>query len=737
MKLKQTVALGLSALILGTSAIVPAHKAFAADLVRGFSPYQTPDFLKVNPYQAGSSTTQATPKKYIKKSYTPAPRPASSVAQKPVGDEPVAMAATEVRGEPEVSTPLPRPKKASPTPFPVAPKRYISKAPVRPVAPRQTPRVEGMVLQSGISATVNDVELTVGRAKIVNLRLPAARVAISDPEIANAVIISPTQIQLIGKSVGVANLILWDSDTSDDHTIIDLSVHRDVSVLAKQLQFVDPRIHIEPLAAEDSVILTGEADSPESAQLAVELAKAFFVNTFRAQGGAGGAGGGGGGGGNAAGGGGNARRGLSSLAPGSSLPFPNQRVINMIKVEGEPTTKLQLARKKLQELDPNIKMDLIPGPDGEKVILTGRVATGGLISKAINTAAIFYGKPGMQVLTGPGGKMTRPTGSPAFQTSEAFNDNLDVNVMQGQVITDATGNVVSMLEVAQRPQVRCSIKFLTVQRAALKQLGSSFQDTFGDVSMASFSGVQSPLTGRQIATFYGAGSNFNSSVTGAHRGHLRNNTASLGHNIFQDLGSGVTQVFSINQRMLLALSALEEKRKLRSLAEPNITMLSGEKASFLAGGEVPIPVLGTNGNISITYHEFGIRLNVIATVTDDGKVHMQVAPEVSTVDPSNAVTTNIVTVPGFATRRMQTTMELEDGQSFVLAGLFSQEDNDILNKFPGIGSIPIIGAFFSGKNADRRDSEMIVIIRPEIVNPPGGISQASMSAPPSNQKAHK
>lgn len=735
MKLKQTVAIGLSALILGTSAIVPAHKAFAADLVRGFSTYQTPDFLKMNPYQAGTSATKVNPKKFIKKSYTPAPRPASSVAKNPVSDEPVAMAATEVRGEPEVNTPLPKPKKASPPPPAAAPKRYISKAPARPVTPRHNPRVEGMVLQSGISATVNDVELTVGRAKIVNLRLPAARVAISDPEIANAVIISPTQIQLIGKSVGVANLILWDSDTSDDHTIIDLSVHRDVSVLAKQLQFVDSRIHIEPLAAEDSVILTGEADSPESAQLAVELAKAFFVNTLSAQGGAGG--GGGGGGGNASGGGGNARRGMSSLAPGSSLPFPNQRVINMIKVEGEPTTKLQLARKKLQELDPNIKMDLIPGPDGEKVILTGRVATGGLISKAVNTAAIFYGKPGMQVLTGPGGKMTRPTGSPAFQTSEAFNDNLDINVMQGQVITDATGNVVSMLEVAQRPQVRCSIKFLTVQRAVLKQLGHSFHDTVGDVSMASFSGVQSPLTGRQIAQFYGAGTQFNSSVTGVHRGHLRDASASMGHNIFQDLGAGVTQVFSINQRMLLALSALEEKRKLRSLAEPNITMLSGEKASFLAGGEVPIPVLGTNGNISITYHEFGIRLNVIATVTDDGKVHMQIAPEVSTVDPSNAVTTNIVTVPGFATRRMQTTMELEDGQSFVLAGLFSQEDNDILNKFPGIGSIPIIGAFFSGKNADRRDNEMIVIIRPEIVNPPGGISQAYTPVPPSNQKAQK
>lgn len=573
-----------------------------------------------------------------------------------------------------------------------------------------------MVLTSGITAMVNEVDLTVGRAKVIDLKVPAARVALSDPEVATAVIISPTQIQLIGKKIGVANLLLWDDNESSRHTIIDIAVHRDVSVLSKQLKFIDPSLHAEPMAADDSVILTGDADSIEAAQLAVELAKAFFVNSSSGTSTTSSSSSGGSTSSSTS----TTGQNISSLAPGTSLPFPNRKVINMIKVKGQPTTKIELARKKVRELDPNIQLDVIPGPDGEKVILTGRVKTSGIIAKAINTAGIFYGQPGMKVITGPGGKLIRQgSGTTSFQDAESFNDNLDINVLQGSVVTDATGNVISMLEVAQRPQVRCNIKFLTVQRSTLAQLGGSLLGNRRDLAFGNFSAAQIPATGKTIATSSGS-SSVTTAATSDHRGVPNPlsksvvEAAALG----QTLGGGITQAFIINQTYLAAISALEEKRKLRSLAEPNITVLSGEKAGFLAGGEVPIPVLGTNGQISITYHEFGIRLNVIPTVTDDGKVNLQVAPEVSTVDPTISITTNLVTVPGFATRRMQTTMDLENGQSLILAGLFSQEENDALSKFPGIGSLPIIGTFFSGKNQDRRNNEMIVIIRPEIVMVP-------------------
>jgi Flp pilus assembly secretin CpaC len=599
-----------------------------------------------------------------------------------------------------------------------------------PFAINSSLKKDTLVLQSGISASLSEVDITIGRSKVVDLQAPVARVSISDPEVASAVIISPTQIQLIGKRVGVANLVLWDDETSSRYTILDIAVHRDVSVLAKQLKFLDPGIRVEPLAAQNSVVLSGDAQTAESAQLAVELAKAFFAQQGRGgAGGGAGAGGGGaaagggagaGGAGGAAGGGGNQAQAISSLAPGSSLPLSSPRVINMIKVAGRPSTKLELARTKLKELDPNIRMDIVPGDGGaEKVILTGRVATAGTISKAINTASVFYGTPGMRVITGPGGKMIRPTGTADFQPANAFNDNLDINILQGSIVTDSSGNVISMMEVAQKPQVRCSIRFLNVQRAALAQLGGSLLMSRRDFALGSYSAGLNPLAGRTIVQ-QGGGSSYAATATGNYRGvpNPASKVVTEAVNLTQTLGTGVTQAFTINQTILGAISALEDRRKLRSLAEPTLTLLSGEKASFLAGGEVPIPVLGTNGQITINYHEFGIRLNLIATVTDDNKIHMQVAPEVSTVDPTNSITSNLVTVPGFATRRMQTTLEMVNGESFILAGLYSQEDSDNISRFPGIGQIPIIGTFFSGKNRDRRDNEMIVIIRPEIIMSP-------------------
>jgi pilus assembly protein CpaC len=303
-------------------------------------------------------------------------------------------------------------------------------------------------------------------------------------------------------------------------------------------------------------------------------------------------------------------------------------------------------------------------------------------------------------------------GSPAFQGSDAFSSNMDVNILQGSIITDASGNVISLMTVAQKPQIKCSIKFLDVSRTTLKQLGNTlmFADSHHN-GYGSFSGAQAPATGKTIAGFGGSsGYTPNRTSLAAVGGAALSDTAGFG----QSLGTGITQILTLNDRTVIALSALEESQKVRSLAEPNLTMLSGEKSSFLAGGEVPIPVLNSNGQISISYHEFGVRLNLIGTVTDDGKIHMQVAPEISAVDPTAAIKTNVVTVPGFRTRRMQTTLELRDGESFILAGLFSQDETLSSSQFPGLGNLPIVGNFLKNKWKSRSDNEMVVIIKPEI-----------------------
>lgn len=585
------------------------------------------------------------------------------------------------------------------------------------------------VLKSGISQKMASVDLTIGKAEVIYLSRPASRVSVSNPDVASAVIISPTQIQLVGKTIGVANLLVWGDMVSPDHTVVDINVHKDVSVLANQLKYVDPGIEIVPLAAEDTVILTGQAATRETAQLAVEMAKAFFGkgnNGIPAAN----------------------SNGPNSQAPGSAIPGLNTNVINLIKVKGEPSTKIELVRQRLGEIDPNIHIEVVPGPDGnEKVILTGRVATASIASKALNMASVFYGQPGMKMITAQGGNdFTRMSMDGQSGSSSGGGGNTQsggqsgvsggANLLQGSVITDATGNVISMLEIAQKPQIRCSIKFLELNKTSLNALGGSINGVSGNTGLASWSGVQGAAPGKPISVLSSqdmSGAAFTSTANRSAAGLTGSNAIQSRFNeVYQ---SGITQVLTINNQVATAIQALQERRQVRTLAEPTLTLLSGEQGSFLAGGEIPIAFVGGQGQVSIEYKEFGIRLNILPTVTDDGKIQMQVAPEVSSLDQANGVSTNSVSVPAFISRRMNTTLLVEPGQSFILAGLYNQQDTDSMSRFPGLGSIPILGSFFRNTWDTRTKSEMVVVIRPEIIYSNTGTSGPSVGMLPAKPQA--
>jgi Flp pilus assembly secretin CpaC len=579
--------------------------------------------------------------------------------------------------------------------------------PISPYVAMRTPmamRPPSVTLRSTIQ---NDraLEVTVGKSKVINLPFSVARVAISDPTVAQALVISPTQLQLVGKQPGLVSLTLWNTPYDTSPQTYDVAVARDVSQLAKQLRNIDPNIAITPMPVENTVILTGNVDSPEVAQVAVQLAQLYFST---------GKGGGGNSGGNGGGSAAGAQAGqANSQRPGSSLTgSAAANVVNLLKVKGRPSSKSAMVAEKLRTIDPNIQMDVVPGADGnEKVILSGRVRSANTVSRAINTASIFYGQPGIKVLTGPGGNGVRNTGSADFHTNSAFSNNLDTNILQGSVITDASGNVVSMMQVMDKPQIRCSIKFLDVSRKDLNQLGATLTGGGGKISGATLSGAQGAI--RNMMDVYAEQSG---SRAGGLAGNGSNSWNTAG-SIAQTFRQGVTQVLTVNNQFTAALSAMIEKRTAKSLAEPTLTMLSGEKASFLAGGEIPVPVSGNNGQISVSFKEFGIRLNLIPTVTDEGKIHLQVAPEVSDVDPGNGIVASSVTIPGFRTRRMQTTLELDNKQTFVLAGLFNHNSIDTLSRFPGMSNVPVLGNFFRQKNGEKQDSEMVVVIQPEIIMP--------------------
>ncbi|MDD0977600.1 type II and III secretion system protein family protein [Pseudomonas fontis] len=173
-----------------------------------------------------------------------------------------------------------------------------------------------------------------------------------------------------------------------------------------------------------------------------------------------------------------------------------------------------------------------------------------------------------------------------------------------------------------------------------------------------------------------------------------------------------------SSRFLAAIDALEQTGFAYTLARPSLVVLSGLTASFLAGGEIPIPVPSSGSdNVSIEYKEFGIRLALSPTVVSRDRITMKVAPEVSELDYTKAVNIAGTTVPGLTVRRTDTSISLADGESFVISGLISSSSSSAVDKFPGLGDIPILGAFFRQSQVKREETELLMIVTPHLVQP--------------------
>ena len=185
--------------------------------------------------------------------------------------------------------------------------------------------------------------------------------------------------------------------------------------------------------------------------------------------------------------------------------------------------------------------------------------------------------------------------------------------------------------------------------------------------------------------------------------------------------NGILRFLQNGATWTVFVDALKQEGLLKVLAEPTLITLSGRKANFLAGGEYPIPVpqAGAGGFVVITidYKPYGVALNFTPTVLDGNKINMQVAPESSELDFSQAITISGYIVPALTTRRVSTVIELGDGQSFAIAGLLKNETREVINKFPLLGDIPILGALFRSTEFQKSETELIIIVTPHLVKP--------------------
>jgi pilus assembly protein CpaC len=272
--------------------------------------------------------------------------------------------------------------------------------------------------------------------------------------------------------------------------------------------------------------------------------------------------------------------------------------------------------------------------------------------------------------------------------------------------------IINAVSVMSPQQVMLEVRFIEISRTAGRELGVQW-NRFGGNSIANIGSGQSASSLPSV-TDTAAGV-----ISGA---------SPFGFAIGRIVASGVTTDVMIN--------ALEQKGIARSLAEPNLVALSGDTASFLAGGEYPIPVSGSLGQVTVTYKKYGVGLAFTPTVLSRGLINIKIEPEVSQIDTTHTVSANGISVPALIVRRASTTVELRDGQSFVIGGLLQNNSQNQIEQLPWVGSVPVLGALFSSKSYQRNETDLAIIVTPRLVRPtrPGDLikSPAEDTMPPND-----
>jgi pilus assembly protein CpaC len=318
-------------------------------------------------------------------------------------------------------------------------------------------------------------------------------------------------------------------------------------------------------------------------------------------------------------------------------------------------------------------------------------------------SAIEHAYPNQQVgVTVDGGRLVLTGNVPDAKAVEDLN----------KMATAYSPQIVSSLQVVapHERQVMLAVKFAEVDRTKLQQFGINIfstgaTNTIGTVSTEQFSApTLSNTTGTSGTTI----------------------TASDFLNIF---------LFRPDIKLGATIRALQEKNILEILAEPNLLALAGQKASFLAGGEFPFPLVQPGQGftaVTIQFKPFGVRLDFTGTISADNVIRLHVAPEVSTLDFSNGLAIQGFNIPAISTRRAETEIELKDGQSFGIAGLMDHRAQVQLSKVYGIGDIPVLGQIFRSRSINRSNTELLVLVTPHIVDP----AQTETSTPPDPKLAY-
>ncbi len=264
----------------------------------------------------------------------------------------------------------------------------------------------------------------------------------------------------------------------------------------------------------------------------------------------------------------------------------------------------------------------------------------------------------------------------------------------------APERVSNLMSVGGTQQVMLRVRFAEMQRSVSKSLssslgisGSTLGDNLGILGGTNTLNLASTTDAALNAGYIGAGDNNGAMLFGFNAGGL-------------EVG--------------LLLEALEQRGVVRTLAEPNLTALSGQEARFLAGGEYPVPISQENGAITVEFKPFGVELSFIPRVVDGDLINLELEAAVSSIDSNNSFTAGGFTIDAFRKRETSTTVEMRDGESFAIAGLLSDDFRDLNGQVPWLGDIPVLGSLFRSAEYERQQTELVIIVTPHLVTPTRG-----------------
>jgi pilus assembly protein CpaC len=493
-----------------------------------------------------------------------------------------------------------------------------------------------------------------GSSEIIQCR-DAKRVVVGDPYIADVVALSSTEILLNGKSPGSTVLYVWDASGRRTYKIIVKPPELDLSGLCTEIgtEVCDPRISVRVIGS--TIVLEGKVSSQSDSSRAESIARAVVEKAA------------------CEGTGGITARASASGPPSETAPSSGGtggsacavKVVNLIKIErdiSEVTPQTVETAEAVRQTLNNTALTVRALPD-DLVIVEGRVGTEAELAKIA------------EVLKGWITEAKGPGAAPGAQQAVTVMNHVQID----------TG-------IARQILVRSQI--VDIDRSALKEIGVDWGKV---VFKKSDVPGQGPIAIIEDQPFLIGQDQFGP------------------FNLFSG-GGPILRFDPIGARV----KALENKNKAKVLSEPNLLVLDGKEASMLVGGEIPIPIVqsaqtGTVATVTIQYQEYGVRLNILPHIMSDDNIELKVAPEVSALDYANAVVMSGFVIPALRTRKAETTVNLKSGQSIIIGGLIQNEMSKAVKQIPLLGDIPILGELFKMQTFKNGETELVIIITPEIV----------------------